>query len=94
MAPSLTVWKYRVPVTDAVYVEMPDQAEILHVGNQNPANISALEIWVRCDPTKPLRNRFIKIVGTGNPCGDEPHIGSVITAGGQLVWHVFDGGYR
>jgi hypothetical protein len=90
----LTVWKYELPITDGVDLLMPDGAEVLLVGNQYPVNISTITLWVRCDPEAPKRTRHFTIVGTGNPATSAPHVGSVIMAGGSLVWHVFDDGYK
>jgi hypothetical protein len=89
-----TIWKYDVPVEDTAYVEMPEDAEILHVGQQFPVNISSVTVWARVDPGAPLSHRKLYMRGTGHELGaDLPHLGTVIVAGGSLVWHVFDGGW-
>lgn len=88
-----TVWKFTLDVTDEQTVEMPQGAEILLGGNQRPVNITSLEVWALVDPDAPLVRRKFAIHGTGHPVTEGgTHIGSIITAGGALVWHVFDHG--
>lgn len=88
-----TVWKFPLEVTDLQEIAMPQGAEILHVGNQFPVNVSTLDLWAIVDPNAPVVARKLAIHGTGHPVMEGgTHIGSVITAGGALVWHVFDHG--
>lgn len=88
-----TVWKFTLlDVTDQQEIEMPEGAEILHVGQQFPGSWT-LEVWALVDPNAPRVARGFVIHGTGHPVMDGgTHVGSIITAGGQLVWHVFDHG--
>jgi hypothetical protein len=90
-----TVWKFPLEVTDWQEIEMPQDAEILHVGDQSPATSPrrTLEVWALVDPNNPRVARKFAIHGTGHPVTEGgTHIGSIITAGGALVWHVFDHG--
>jgi hypothetical protein len=86
------IHKYELPIGDEVIVEMPADSEVLHVCSQF-GDARTVTMWVRCDlASQVVRRRFL-IRGTGHEVGDEPHIGTVIAAGGQIVWHVFDGGF-
>lgn len=85
------VWKFDLEIMDDQAVEMPEGAELLAVADQY-GSFRDLTLWARVDPDAEPERRVILICGTGHPVGDEPHVGSVITAGGALVWHVFDGG--
>lgn len=87
-----TIFKYDLPITSEVIVLMPADAEILHVANQFAMNVATITVWVRCDPSSQVVRRRFLIRGTGHGVGDEPHIGTVLAADGELVWHVFDGG--
>lgn len=83
------VWKFPLaPVTEQAVV-MPAGAEILHVDEQD----GRVCLWALVDPDASLVEKLISIRGTGEPIDAEwkgpRHIGTVLTAGGQLVWHVF-----
>lgn len=74
-------------------LSVPKGAEFLHVAEQ----YGELAIWYRCDPTKTLMEvRELEIYGTGHtikdnePGGKLAYIGTVMMAGGTLVWHVFE----
>lgn len=83
------VWKFTLAIEGEQDVVMPEGAELLHVAEQ----YGKLALWARVIPTGQREvARTILIRGTGHPVWTQPHIGTVITAGGELVWHVFDGG--
>lgn len=89
------VWKFGLPVTDGVEILMPEGAEILHVANQYEVNISTLEVWALVDPDADEVPRKFTIHGTGHPVTDGgTYVGTVISAQGRLVWHVFDHGEK
>jgi len=93
--PSRKIYKYILEVTDEQIKELPAGAEFLHVGIQG-SYPSSIQLWAIVDPSAdPEQRRFI-IHGTGHPVARSlhasAHIGTVITPGGHLVWHVFDGG--
>ena len=88
------VWKVGIPVTDEQTVYMPEGAIPLAVGDQNNEP-SSVQMWILANPDAKLVGRRILIRGTGHPADEveaEQYVGTVITLGGQLVWHVFDGG--
>jgi hypothetical protein len=84
----MKVWKYTIQVGDEVDVDMPLDAELLHVAATG--SVDHLELWARVEPTRSIETRRILVRGTGHPVEIEPYVGTVIV--GPLVWHVFDGG--
>lgn len=87
----LTIWKFDLAIADKQTVDMPLGARILSVG----AQFDKPRVWALVDPTKERVPHRIYIYGTGWPVGDvnwSAHIflGTVVTAGGALVWHVFE----
>ena len=87
---SLSVWKFPVRYNDFVEVEMPARAKLLHVNEQYGTPC----IWALVDPQQKKEVRRFRLAGTGHPI-DIPadklsHVGSYLTAGGQLVFHLFE----
>ena len=87
------IWKYGLPIVDRQTVTMPIGAEILGVQEQ----AGGLQLWAIVDPDAEREQRVIEIVGTGNQMVDviaeglaRHHLATVQTAGGLLVWHVFE----
>lgn len=84
----LTVWKYHLGFESTKEIEMPDDAEILFVGNQ----AETLCMWVRVnihDITPYTKRRFL-VRGTGQRESQGKYIGSATFAGGNIVAHVFE----
>ena len=85
-----TVWKFPIPLEDFVTVEMPMRSKVLSVAEQN----GQLCLWALVDPMQKKHPRSFRIAGTGHPIDTEDCgvslVGTVITAGGALVWHVFE----
>lgn len=82
------VWKYRLVIDDEQEIEMPKDAELLHVAEQH----GRIALWALVIPTgQPTAKRVIVIRGTGDPFWTQPYVGTVLMESG-LVWHVFDGG--
>ena len=83
-----TVYKYPVPVADAVRLNMPVGAKILTVQSQNDTPT----LWALVDPDAPLESRVFRVIGTGHPVedGDLTYIGTAQQFGGSLVWHIFE----
>lgn len=84
------VWKFPLAIEDQQLVEMPKGAELLHVGEQH----GTLALWALVNPTggQKLVRRRIFVRCTGHRLWTHPYVGTVVMAGGDLVWHVFDGG--
>ena len=85
-----TIWKFELPIEDEVSIDMPEGAEIIHIGNQR----GRLCIWadVLTDVLSCKRN-FI-IVGTSDEIARKfkylKHIGTVFFENGDIVFHVFE----
>lgn len=82
------VWKFTLAIEDEQHVPMPQDSQLLHVADQ----YGHLALWALVEPYEPSVKRRILIRGTGHAIYGHPHVGTVVTAGGSLVWHVFDGG--
>ena len=84
-----TIYKYPLEVTDLQVFTMPTGGQILSVQVQN--GIPCL--WVLVKELHKREVRRIRIIGTGNPIGEDEHltfIGTFQMEGGSLVFHVFE----
>jgi len=85
----LKIFKYPIKKEQNEYgdipVEMPFDAEILTIADQN----GEAKIWAKVDPEADTETRYFKIVGTGH---DVPEGYFYITTfhQGSFVWHVFE----
>jgi hypothetical protein len=98
------IYKYPLPITDTVVIEMPDHAQILSIQNQqhehyahfpSKSKPADLQIWALVDVTKPMKSRHFRIIGTGHPIYKEEveylrYITTVVTNGGSLALHIFE----
>jgi hypothetical protein len=84
-----TVWKYTLgkAIND---LAIPDGGQILTVAEQH----GQVTMWVRVNRDAYVLPRTFYVVGTGTDIPDAPTVyrGTVITAQGSLVFHVFEGG--
>lgn len=60
---SKVIYKYPIEITDFQFVSIPRDSKILTSQLQD----DKLCLWVLCDPDKPLLDRRVFIIGTGNP---------------------------
>lgn len=80
----LRVLKWNVPVDDK-YHEI-GSGKVCLVACQNGPD--TVQVWTEESEEVTLGSAIV--VGTGHPVPDfTEHIGSVVTAGGALVWHVY-----
>lgn len=81
------VLRYEVPV-DGVWHALALSGPVLHVDTRNRGLV---EVWA-LDDGGPKAERRFQVFGTGQPLPDGvvAHVGSVITAQGALVWHLFE----
>lgn len=87
------VFKYQLPISDAVKVYMPKDAKVLCVQVQNGQPC----IWASVNPDKELEERQFRIAGTGHTIEDgivDNYIGTVQLHDGKLVFHVFEVRYE
>lgn len=77
-----TIYKFNM----APKIQMPEGAEVLHVGVQDEKAM----IWALVDPAKPLEIRNFHIYGTGHQIMEGTvHLGTAVLPSG-LVWHLFE----
>lgn len=83
-----TVWKFSIDLGSDEPVLMPKGAQVLHVDNQD----GALCVWALVDPHAPKVARGFVVVGTGHPVPAfrGRFLGTVLFAGGALVFHVWE----
>jgi len=80
------VWKYTLEFHTPSVFDMPEDAEIVHVHDQN----GLPTIWALVDDTKPTMKRIFYPCGTGMDVvrRDAKYIGSTHHDG--FVWHIFE----
>jgi hypothetical protein len=86
-----TIWKFPVPIADEFAVVMPKGALVLTVQAQAGEPV----VWAIVSPDAPKVQRWFHVRGTGHEtAGAEsmPYVGTFQVHGGQLVFHLFDGG--
>ena len=87
------IWKYKLRLEDEQEVHLPGGATVLSVTEQYGELV--VYYWVLPD-AEDREIRTIRIVGTGHSVDAHfsalnKYIGTVVTAGGSLVWHIFEG---
>jgi hypothetical protein len=101
----ITIFKYPVRIVDESTLEMPRGAKLLSVG---VANDTEVFLWALVDTEAKMAVRRLHVHGTGNPITAatvEAHpldmvqlankfVGTALTHGGSLVWHLFDMGEK
>lgn len=85
-----TIWKFEIK-TDKGNIEMPKDAEILSIQEQNNKPC----IWALVNPDNETEERYFELFGTGHdvPCGmgiERNFIGTFQLSGGVFVFHVFE----
>lgn len=91
MSDHKTIWKYIIPITDDVTIEMPHNARILPHAAPGPDGRSLL-IWAEVDPEAPINERRFLVIGTGNPIPPIPCHYIATTVAPPFVWHLYDAG--
>lgn len=80
------VLRHEVPVDDRWHA-LQLSGPIVHVATRNPR---VVEVWA-IDTGEASSLRGFRAFGTGQPLPpDVAHVGTAITPGGQLVWHLFE----
>jgi hypothetical protein len=87
------IYKYSAAVEAKIILDLPRGAEVIHVADQTDRG-NTIQFWalVSMDALDDLEPRRFDLRATGLAAPEGDYIGTVITAGGQLVWHIFDGG--
>lgn len=90
------IWKYVLEVTDEQIVAMPEGAQILkHAECIADRQRHVITIWAVIPDRgveTVMRQRFLRIIGTGNALPEQlgEHVATV--RDGTFIWHVFDVG--
>lgn len=80
------VLRHEVPVDDRWHA-LQLSGPIVHVASRNPRSV---EVWAIATAA-PSVTRGFRAFGTGQALPpDVQHVGTAVTAGGQLVWHLFE----
>lgn len=81
------VCKWTVPVDDEVH--LIGNGKVVFVGCQYGPN--SVQVWTEEAAVAPHATRPVAAFGTGHEIPDSSrHVGTAVTAGGSLVWHVFE----
>lgn len=83
------IYKYHLPFGDVTTIQMPKDAQILSVGNQN----EGVFVWALVDPKAELTDYQFRMAGTGHPIlpgFDYNFIGTVAVMKMQLIFHIFE----
>ncbi len=85
------IWKYELPVMDLRTLQMPEGAEILSAQMQR----NKLCLWAMVESENKKVDRYIEIIGTGNPVEETLNvvrifIDTIQLYGGDLIFHVFE----
>jgi len=69
-------------------IQMPKNAEILHVVSQQ----DKICLWAEIDPSAEPEYRFFEVFGTGRdiPAGNRKYFGTVKMSDDQLIFHVYE----
>lgn len=82
-----TIWKYSVPVTDAIRIKTKEPGWVVSV-LANPDGRYILDVYVVVDPDKPDTTVDLRVFGTGHPVDADLFLATVRI--GEMVWHVFE----
>lgn len=91
MKPSMTIYKYRIPIEDTFVISMPARAIVLSVQDQRGTPC----IWAMVNPAFAVEPRRFRLAGTGYPIED-PHparlnfVGTLQLVDGALTFHLFE----
>ena len=88
---TMTVWKFPLRLTEIQEIELSSGARIIKVDVQH--GVICLWAWCNPHPEATKVKRRILIVGTGHDAptySEADYLGSVLTSGGDFVWHVFE----
>jgi hypothetical protein len=84
------IHRYEVPVDDEWHT-LDLTGEVLHVASRRR---DVVEVWAIHDDQGDRLPRHFRIFGTGHPLPDGRlrHVGTAFADGGELVWHLMEGG--
>ncbi len=82
------IWKYELPFSDQVTLNLPENAHILSCQMQG----RILCLWVVVNPANEAVERTFRVIGTGHAFDFDSQDLEYITTvqDGALVWHIFE----
>lgn len=96
-----TIYKYDIPITDYFELWLPGGAQILKIECQHSEPIRGgeqdfVQLWAAVDTNNQSAIRKFAFYGTGHKFrhDNQIYIGSVILAGGALVFHLYEIGQK
>lgn len=93
MTPTRRIYRTEIPITDTATQLLSGYRYALHVAPSRTRPETHLEIWYEAEAVDEAREVRFHVHGTGHPFNhhplNTPYIGTVLTNGGQLVWHVY-----
>lgn len=80
------IWKYSIAVEGLQTLFVPEEAKLLHVGEQQ----GIITLWFELDPVRITESRRFCVYGTGWNMPDDhgEYAGTVFI--GAFVWHVYE----
>lgn len=82
-----TIHKYNLRVVDIQTINLPKDAIILSIQNQN----GSLSMWCLIDTNDEMTPRTFRVIGTGERFEDEEACAFLATVQcDHLVWHIFE----
>lgn len=82
------IWKFPLELREEQEIEMPENANIIHVAEQH----NRICLWAEIDPKNIKLKRIFYVVGTGWNIPNLSmvlYLGSVVMTPGAYVWHVY-----
>lgn len=81
-----SIYRYEIPVDDGWH-PLQLSGRILHVACRS---MGVVEVWA-LHTDEPAITRSFRVYGTGQPLPPGiDYVGTALTPGGQLVWHLFE----
>jgi hypothetical protein len=84
------IWKFQIATARLSVLEIPEGAQLLHVATQR----ETITLWYMVDPQALKEKKSIVVIGTGEGIHSRSdsltHLGTVLTADENFVWHVFE----
>jgi len=82
----LKVFKYPIKIEDNIEISLPEEAQILTVGEQN----GIICVWALVNPEKPSIKRNFRLAGTGHPIDTDKLFYHGTAQILNLVFHLFE----
>lgn len=81
------VWKFPIQLEDEFCVDVPENAEILHVGVKEG---EGLFFWAEVNPDADTEPRCFRVFATGQPIESDEwidYVGTLQMPGGEFAYH-------